>query len=105
MGRGPPYACPPTPQPAGYSVALTHPLCAQSPSPCPALPYTSCPLTAHHSPAAPIAAPSLLRRSPDRERLFVVPLLVLLGCRVTARAFILITVSSKRDDLGDQRGM
>lgn len=104
MGRGPPRACPPMPQPAGCSVALTHPLRVRSPSPCLALPYASCPLAPHCSAAAPVAAPSLLRRSPDRERPFVVPLLVLLGCRVTACAFVLVTVSSKWDHLGGPRG-
>lgn len=100
MGRGLPRACPPALQPAGCSMASTHPLHAQSPYPCLALPYASCPLAPRRSPVAPVAAPSLLRRSPDQERPFMVPLLVLLSRRVTACAFVLVTVSSKRDHLG-----
>lgn len=52
----------------------------------------------------PVGAPSLLGRSPDRQRSSTAPLLVLLRRRVTARAFVLVTVSSKWDHLEGHKG-
>lgn len=85
---------------SGCSVASTCPLHAQLPSSYPALPRSLGPLAPRRSPAATVAALFLLRCLPDREMPFVVPLLVLLGRWVAARAFVLVTVSSKRDHLG-----